>query len=162
MDPTATFYSRPTYVGHGGIPIFTGARRMRGGSVLGSLAKVVVPALKSLGSAAVRAVGRQAVGLAQDVASSIGRGQGWRGAARTLKNQGVKRLKIASAQTIKSQLPSVVSEVAGLVAPTVASPPLRKRATKRSANSLLGNSTVGPVKRRRTVANRRRRTVKNF
>ena len=40
MDHTAAFYSRPSYVGGAG-PIFSGARRQRGGSVFGALKSIV-------------------------------------------------------------------------------------------------------------------------
>ena len=71
MDRTASFYSQPSYrlSGGGGFPIFAGSRRQRGGSLLGSLKSVVVPALKSTGKAVAKTALNEAIGLAKDVAA---------------------------------------------------------------------------------------------
>ena len=55
MDYTATFYSRPSYVGSG--VIFSGARRQRGGSILGALKATVLPILSAFGPKILRSVG---------------------------------------------------------------------------------------------------------
>ena len=88
MDRTAAFYSAPSYHyrGAGGFPIFSGSRRQRGGGILGSLAKMAMPMLKTVGKAALG----QAVGFAKDVATDIAQG---RNVKQSLKNRGLKRLK---------------------------------------------------------------------
>ena len=88
MDRTAAFYSAPSYHyrGAGGFPVFSGSRRQRGGGILGSLAKMAMPMLKTVGKAALG----QAVGFAKDVATDIAQGRNVR---QSLKNRGLKRLK---------------------------------------------------------------------
>ena len=88
MDRTATFYSAPSYHyrGAGGFPVFSGSRRQRGGSILGSIAKVAMPILGNIGKAALG----QAVGLAKDVAGDLVQG---RNIGQSLKQHGLKRLK---------------------------------------------------------------------
>ena len=45
-DRTAAFYSGPSYTFRGaGFPVYSGSRRQRGGSILGALARNVLPAL---------------------------------------------------------------------------------------------------------------------
>ena len=67
MDRTAAFYSIPTYTHGGGIPIFSGSRRQRGGSIFGSLKRFFMPILYGLGKKVAKQGARQAVGLAKDV-----------------------------------------------------------------------------------------------
>ena len=88
MDRTAAFYSAPSYQyrGAGGFPVFSGSRRQRGGSILGSIAKVAMPILGNIGKAALG----QAVGLAKDVAGDLAQG---RNIGQLLKQHGLKRLK---------------------------------------------------------------------
>ena len=88
MDRTASFYSEPSYHyrGAGGFPVFSGSRRQRGGGILGSLAKMVMPVLKTVGKTALG----QAAGLARDVVSDVASG---RNLGQSLKQQGIKRLK---------------------------------------------------------------------
>ena len=110
MDPTARFYSQPSYVG-AGFPVFSGSRRQRGGGIFGSLAKMVLPVLKSVGSSVLRTAGRQAVGLARDVAESALSGQGLTGVRQTLQRQGLKRLGNVGRSALRSAM-SGVSTVA--------------------------------------------------
>ena len=48
MDYTVDFYSRPSFR-RSGFPIFSGSRRQRGGSVLGSLKKIFASTTKTVG-----------------------------------------------------------------------------------------------------------------
>ena len=65
MDYTASFYSKPSYIG-GGI-VFSGARRQKGGNILGSLKTIVLPVLKSVGRKFSRIASKQALGLASGI-----------------------------------------------------------------------------------------------
>ena len=142
MDATARFYSQPSYVG-GGFPVFAGSRRQRGGGIFGSLAKMVLPALKSVGSSVLRNVGREAVGLARDVADTALSGQGLSGIRQTLQQQGLKRLRSVGRDALATTLNQFQPQ-----APPVANPaaPLGKR--RRVA-------TTAPTKRRPKRAQRR-------
>jgi len=72
MDRTATFYSTPSYVyGAGGMPVFSGSRRQRGGSIFGSLKSFVTPILKRLGNKVAKRGAQEAVGLAKDVVGDL-------------------------------------------------------------------------------------------
>ena len=107
MDPTARFYSQPSYVGGGaGFPIFSGSRRQRGGGIFGSLAKMVLPVLKNVGSSILRTAGKEAIGLAHDVAESALSGEGMRGVKRTLRQQGLKRLRTVGQNALRTAMSS--------------------------------------------------------
>ena len=67
MDPTARFYSRPSYVGGINIPVYSGSRRQTGGGVFGSIKRAIVPTLKTAG----KEMGKQALGLFTDVAQDV-------------------------------------------------------------------------------------------
>ena len=86
MDRTAAFYSAPSYghSGGGGLPRFMGARRRIGGGILGSIAKLAMPVLKSV----ARRAGRQALGLGLDVAGDVLRG---RNVTQSLVRHGKRR-----------------------------------------------------------------------
>ena len=91
MDRTAAFYSGPSYQFRGaGFPVYAGSRRQRGGSILGALKQMVLPALSNLGKTVGKAALSQAVGLASDVAMDAARG---RNIGQSLKQHGLKRLK---------------------------------------------------------------------
>ena len=102
MDRTAAFYSRPSYVG-AGFPVYSGSRRQRGGSILGSIAKFALPMLKNVGRAALG----QAVGLAKDVAQDALSGQN---IGEALKRRGVQRLRNTASAALgprrKRRMPS--------------------------------------------------------
>ena len=70
MDRSANFYSQPSYVG-GGFPIFSGSRRMRGGGIFGSLARLAVPVVKNLGRSLLRAGKHHGLGFAKDVVADV-------------------------------------------------------------------------------------------
>lgn len=132
MDRTAKFYSSPSYVGHGaGMPIFSGSRRQRGGSILGSIKSLVQPTLTSMGKAAIN----QAVGLAGDVLGDVFRG---RTIKQSLTQHGLKRLKnvgTAGLDDVKSRFSTFASS---------------KRSTrKRKATSKVRSAKVPPAKKRR-------------
>ncbi len=89
MDRTAAFYSRPSYhFRGGGFPVFSGSRRMRGGSILGALKQMIVPTLTSVGKSVGRAALKQAVGFASDVANDALQG---RNLKQSLKARGKQR-----------------------------------------------------------------------
>ena len=132
MDRTAAFYSAPSYQyrGAGGFPVFSGSRRQRGGSILGSIAKVAMPILGNIGKAALG----QAVGLAKDVAGDLAQG---RNIGQSLKQHGLKRLK----NTAMSSLSSITGRP-----PTVTGP--RRRVRRQAPGQAPRQAPLG--KRRAT------------
>ena len=84
MNPTASFYSRPSYVSGAGTT-YSGARRQRGGSIFGALKSVVTPLLSTVGKTLKRSVLSNAVGFAGDVVNDIASGQNIKS---TLLNRG--------------------------------------------------------------------------
>ena len=101
MDHTAKFYSRPSYVGSG--VVFSGARRQRGGSVLGALKSMVVPVIKTVGPKIMKKVGsiakKQMFGLATDLLADKIRG---RDLTESLKTHGQSRLLQGASQGLNS------------------------------------------------------------
>ena len=70
MDRTAVYYSSPSYTfGASAMPIFSGSRRQRGGSIFGTIKGFLMPVLSSLGKKIAKRGAREAVGFAKDVAS---------------------------------------------------------------------------------------------
>ena len=67
MDRTTAFYSNPSYIHGGSLPIFSGSRRQRGGSIFGALKRFFMPIVTAFGKKIVRQGAKQAVGLAKDV-----------------------------------------------------------------------------------------------
>ena len=67
MDRTAAFYSTPSYIHGGGLPIYSGARRQRGGSIFGALKRFFLPVVSAFGKKIAKQGAQQAVGLAKDV-----------------------------------------------------------------------------------------------
>ena len=68
MDRTAAFYSGPSYrYGGAAMPVFSGSRRHRGGSIFGALKSFFMPILSGLGKKVAQQGAREAVGLAGDV-----------------------------------------------------------------------------------------------
>ena len=132
MDRTAAFYSAPSYQyrGAGGFPVFAGSRRQRGGSILGSIAKVAMPILGNIGKAALG----QAVGLAKDVAGDLAQG---RNIGQSLKQHGLKRLK----NTAMSSLSNITGRP-----PTVTGP--RRRVRRQAPGQAPRQAPLG--KRRAT------------
>ena len=117
MDKTANFYSQPTYVSGGGFPVFAGSRRQRGGGIFGSLAKMVLPALKTVGKSVLRSAAREATGLASDVAKSALTG---RSLKQSLRQHGLKRLGNVGRSALSSAMEGFSSAM-GNASPAVAS-----------------------------------------
>ena len=86
MDRTASFYAQPSYARGGGLPIFSGSRRQRGGNVLGALKSFFMPLF---GKVAKRGVG-SAVNLAKNVALDAFSGKNIQ---QSLKSRGLKQAK---------------------------------------------------------------------
>lgn len=102
MDHTATFYSRPSYVGGAG-PIFTGARRQRGGSVLGAIKSIVSPLLSGVGNSIKKNAMNNALGLATDVMGDMFSGKNVKSSLlNRAKERGLRTLK----QTFADVLPT--------------------------------------------------------
>ncbi len=70
MDRTAVYYSTPSYTfGAGAMPVFSGSRRQRGGSIFGTIKGFLMPVLSSLGKKIAKRGAHEAVGFAKDFAS---------------------------------------------------------------------------------------------
>lgn len=92
MDRTAAFYSRPSYVSGAGA-IFSGARRQRGGSVLGAIKSIVTPIL-GLNGKLGSSLKRNALGFVKDVATDVIKGRNVKNSLLTRgKERGLKTLK---------------------------------------------------------------------
>ena len=133
MDRTANFYAQPSYVARGGFPIFSGSRRMRGGGIFGSLARLALPLVKSVGKSVLNAGKRHALGLAKDVAMDALAG---RNIAQSVKRRGLNRLK----QIGVSSLQNATQHITGNQ---------RKPSRKRRAAPKKGARKGNPAKRRR-------------
>ena len=137
MDATQAFYSAPSYLYRGsGFNVFAGSRRQRGGSVLGSLAKMVMPVLGAVGKAALG----QVAGLANDLVDDAARGRSFR---QSLKQRGLSRLQ----NTLRA-LPrhrSAVRRTRPLVPHKSTRPATRPSTRSRSA---LGKRSGTALKRR--------------
>ena len=133
MDRTADFYSRPSYLSRGGyFSVFAGSRRQRGGSVFGSLKRMLIPMAKKVGKSLLS----QGVGLAQDVVQDTSEGSSFRD---SLKKRGKARAVRFGKSTARAGL-NTLSDMIGEGSRRVS----RKR--KRRAKS----SKRRPKKRRRT------------
>ena len=100
MDHTATFYSRPSYVGGAG-PIFTGARRQRGGSVLGAIKSIVSPLLSGVGYSIKKNAMNNALGLATDVVGDMISGKNVKSSFLSrAKERGLRALKQTFAEVM--------------------------------------------------------------
>ena len=118
MDRTANFYAHPTYARGAGIPIYSGSRRQRGGSVLGALKSFFLPLIGSIGKRGAR----EAIGLTKDVVSDVWRGKSFK---NSLKTRGLKRAKNLGRELAGSAISRATSML------PIASRPTRKRALKR-------------------------------
>ena len=91
MDRTAAFYASPTYVQRGGgIPIFSGSRRHRGGSILGAIKNFFMPLLPGIKNYAVKKVTSAAAGLANNVVQDALSGKH---IGQSLKSRGLQSMK---------------------------------------------------------------------
>jgi len=87
MDRTAAFYSQPSYVQRGlGLPVYSGSRRQRGGSVLGALKGFVMPVINQVKKSAKGEAWRLAKGLAADAIRG-------RNLTESVKTRGMESLK---------------------------------------------------------------------
>ena len=131
MDRTATFYSRPSYVGGAG-PIFTGARRQRGGSVLLAMKSIVSPLLSGVGNSIKKNAMNNAFGLASDVVGDIFTG-------KNIKSSFINRAKQRGLKTLKDTF----ADVRGM--------PIRrkKKVVKKMKKRVLGKKQTGSGKKRR-------------
>lgn len=94
MDHTTAFYSSPSYRFHGaGMPVFSGSRRQRGGSILGSLKSLITPVLGKVGQVAKK----EAFGFAKDMLGDVMAGRNIR---QSLKTRGLNRLKNVGQQAL--------------------------------------------------------------
>lgn len=71
MVSIESLYSQPIYSG-GGIPFFAGSRRQFGGGIFGSIARLVMPAVKNFilptASSALKSIGKSALNIGKNVA----------------------------------------------------------------------------------------------
>lgn len=132
MDRTANFYAQPSYVG-GGFPIFSGSRRMRGGGIFGSLARVALPFVKSVGRSVLNAGKHHALGFAKDVALDALSGKSIRDSA---KKRGINRLKQLGMSSLKNTAEHIVGNYP-------------KPSRKRKAAPRKAARKAPPAKRRR-------------
>ena len=155
VDPTALFYSQPSYTG-AGFPVFSGSRRQRGGNIFGSLAKMVLPALKTAGKTFLRRAGREAIGFAGDLAGSALSGRGLSGVKQTLQRQGLKRLSNVGKAALSSALDGFRSSSSS-PAPKRRRPAPPPPSSSRQPTTLLGKRKRGLAARAISSVKRRRR-----
>ena len=168
-DPTAHFYSQPSYVG-AGFPIFSGSRRQRGGNIFGALAKLVLPTAKAAGKAFVNRGIREGLGLAGDVGMAALTGRGKAGMMQTLKNRGLKRLgnagKVAFGTAYNTFHDQHLPSAPKLPRPRPLPPPPPLPAPAVTRRRLGKRKSGTPVRVTTTAVKRRRRgggaTVANF
>ena len=146
MDATARFYSQPTYVG--GFNIYRGSRRQTGGSVMGAFKNNVLPMLKDVG----KQVGKQALGLAGDVAKDLMTG---RSLSESVKRHGQKRIASMASQGIGKlanlTTQAITNKLSGSKRrPAPAGPPAKRRRKK----------TAPPPPKRRPPRGKRRHVSK--
>ena len=99
MDRTAAFYSQPTYVQRGGgLPVYSGSRRQRGGSVLGSLKSMFMPIIDNIKASAIKNAKQEAWGLAKGLAWDAFRGKNM---ANSFKERGLHHAKQLGKNTIR-------------------------------------------------------------
>lgn len=93
MDRTALFYASPTYSQSGGaVPIFSGSRRQRGGSILGAIKSFVLPLLQGVKRQAVQRATSTALNVAKNVASDAFAGKNVVNSLKTHGYRGAKQL----------------------------------------------------------------------
>ena len=47
MDRIASFYAQPAYISGGALPVYSGSRRHRGGSILGAFKSSSIPVMQN-------------------------------------------------------------------------------------------------------------------
>ena len=101
MDRTANFYAHPSYVG-GGLPVYSGSRRQRGGSVLGALKRFFMPIFGKL----VKRGAVSALDLAKGVAVDAFTGKNIKESLKTRGINQAKRFGIDTLHDVANQLGS--------------------------------------------------------
>ena len=127
MNPTARFYSQPSYVGGIHMPVYSGSRRQAGGNVFGAIKRAVVPSLKTAG----KEMGKQALGLFTDVAGDVLKGKNLGEAVKQrAKERAVRAAKVGLKSLGKSAV-GALSEFTGgprkRPAQSYAPPPAKRR-----------------------------------
>ena len=92
MDRTAQFYSQPTYSRGGGLPVFSGSRRQRGGSFFGAIKSIFMPIIEGIAKRGAK----HGMNLATNVGKDIIQGRNFKD---SLRNRAVNELQ--SMMTIK-------------------------------------------------------------
>lgn len=140
MDYTAKFYSRPYHVGSG--VIYSGARRQRGGSILGALKSMVLPVMRAVGPKLIKKVGkiakRQMFGLATDLLADKVSGKNMKD---SLKSRGKSRLLQGASQGLNT--------IGNMIDP----PKARRAATKKKRSWRFRGSGI---KKRKSVTKKRK------
>ena len=137
MDRTAAFYSQPSYVQRGGgLPVYSGSRRQRGGSILGALKSFIMPIFQTVKRSVVKQGKQAALNMAKNVALDAISG---RNIGNSIKTRGINSIKQLGKNTLHA--------TADAIGNTSASVTPRKR----KAPATL------PSKRRK-----KRKGVKNF
>ena len=154
MDRTAKFYAYPSYVG-GGLPIYSGSRRQRGGSVLGAIKRFFMPILGKLAKRGAVS----ALDFAKGVATDAFTGKNIKESLKTRGINQVKRLGSDTLHDVANQLGS------GRRRKATASSRKRARSRKATASSRKRarsrNATASSRKRarsRKATASSRKRT----
>jgi len=118
MDRTAQFYSGPAY--GGGIPIFAGSRRQRGGSILGAIKNFFMPLVTGFAKRGART----AMNVAQNV---VGDAISGRNIKSSFKRHGLRAAKRLGGE----MLSTAVGQANTILRPNGKTS--RKRATSRKA-----------------------------
>ena len=106
MDRTAAFYASPSYAQRGGIPIFSGSRRQRGGSILGAIKNFFMPLLPGIRNYAVNKAKSTALGLTKGIMSDVVQGKNI--------GQSIRRHGIAAAKSLgKNALNDTLGIISG-------------------------------------------------
>ena len=91
MDRTAAFYSQPTYIQRGGgLPVYSGSRRQRGGSVLGALKSFIMPFLGNIKQNTIKRAKQEAWNIAKGVALDAFQGKNLK---NSVKERGIHHVK---------------------------------------------------------------------
>ena len=155
MDRTAAFYSQPSYVQRGaGFPVYSGARRQRGGSVLGALKNFMMPIVQNVKRNVARHGKREAWNMAKGVAWDAFRG---RNVGDSIKKRGAHGLR----QLGKNVLTDAADAIGSSPGPT----PTRKRkaptvSRKRKAPAVSRKRRKAPLQR--LPLRKKRKVLKNF
>ena len=156
MDRTAAYYSSPTYTfGAGMMPVFSGSRRQRGGSIFGAIKSFLMPVLSAFGRKVVKRGASEAVGLAKDIASEAF--SSGKLSAAPVKSIAKKRAlnlgKFATTEGLDSLQKMIGSGRRRA----------RRRKSLRKRNlSKRRSKSKRPTKKRRRTRHRRRKSKANF